>query len=366
MNIQLVPFTWARHLALPLYVASAALLAWWVMVSWVAGLNYTMWERGYDLWTPEFEGAVLFGIVTFAIAFALVFAEGSLRRISMVWRLFFATSAGSGAFLFSVIFYLINLAILGALGERPGWEHVADSSLVTLRHRIMVWVFAGIGCGLGPLIVRRGQMLFDRLQKYFEIDFIPEPPQNKNSLLYDTFTHLIGGMVAGMWGGAMWQLMGYKLNSDLYYASMAGMVTMGFVAGALIWEIPRELYTGWVRVLSSRRYGKRIPIDSPGKNQSERFLGHFPRGVDLHLPVANGVAELHASFLVDEEQRYAVRGLSVAPTLVKRTLEKIDLRYDPRRPAPLETTLKMEDRVVMQTKDGEAEVEFLLLPKEER
>ena len=88
-----------------------------------------------------------------------------------------------------------------------------------------------------------------------------------------------------------------------------------------------------------------------------------------HVVVRNppSLAELHASFLVDEERRYAVRGLSVHGVEVKRSLERLDLRYDPSRPAPLETSLQMEDRVVLRTEDGkETVLEFLLLPKEER
>jgi hypothetical protein len=52
--------------------------------------------------------------------------------------------------------------------------------------------------------------------------------------------------------------------------------------------------------------------------------------------------------------------------MVKRMMESVDLRYDPRRPAPLETTLQNEDRIVMGAGGTQSEVEFLLLPKEER
>jgi hypothetical protein len=69
--------------------------------------------------------------------------------------------------------------------------------------------------------------------------------------------------------------------------------------------------------------------------------------------------------VVSSDQAYSVRGLSVQPTVVKRFLEKIDLRYDVRRPAPLETGLKMEDRVLMGP-NSETQLEFLLLPKEEQ
>jgi len=94
-------------------------------------------------------------------------------------------------------------------------------------------------------------------------------------------------------------------------------------------------------------------------------VGHFPRGLDLYLPADQAVAELHISFIVDGNSRYAVRGLSIQPTQVKRFLERVDLRYDPRRPAPLETELKMEDRILLGP-GGETVVEFIMLPKEER
>jgi len=51
--------------------------------------------------------------------------------------------------------------------------------------------------------------------------------------------------------------------------------------------------------------------------------------------------------------------------LANHPLERVDLRYDPRRPAPLETDLRMEDRVFLGAGAAQTEVEFLLLPKEE-
>jgi len=52
---------------------------------------------------------------------------------------------------------------------------------------------------------------------------------------------------------------------------------------------------------------------------------------------------------------------------VKRFLEKVDLRYDPRRPAPLETRLASGDRIRISTgQDAFAELEFIMLPKEEK
>jgi hypothetical protein len=47
-------------------------------------------------------------------------------------------------------------------------------------------------------------------------------------------------------------------------------------------------------------------------------------------------------------------------------LEHIDLRYDVRRPAPLEADLQMEDKLIFEHKQGTTSVEFLLLPRGDR
>ena len=156
-----------------------------------------------------------------------------------------------------------------------------------------------------------------------------------------------------------------EIQGDLYLGSALGAFFWGVMFGLFVWPIPRSLYAGWIRVLSAERYGMRVPIDRPDGASSERFIGHFPRGLDLYLPGECGVAELHTSFVVDAEQNYSVRGLSQQPTRVKRFLESIDLSYAPSRPAPLETALAMEDRVYMGNGEQESVVEFLLLPKEE-
>jgi hypothetical protein len=177
--------------------------------------------------------------------------------------------------------------------------------------------------------------------------------------------HIGGGGAASMLAAAVWHTFGHysDLFGDLYVAGAAAALVWGFVHGLLCWGLPDDLYAGWVRVLSHDRYGVRIPLDSQA-GTVERFVGHFPRGLDLYLPVERGVAELHASFLADENQRYSVRGLSVSPTVTKRFLERIDLRYDERRPAPFETELSMEDRVLLGEK-GLVVLEFVLLPREE-
>ena len=85
----------------------------------------------------------------------------------------------------------------------------------------------------------------------------------------------------------------------------------------------------------------------------------------MFLNADEGVQELHLSLRVDEKQRYSARGLSLMPTTVKRFLERVDLRYDPRRPAPLETRLSSGDRIRIGDAESFAEVEFIMLPREE-
>ena len=118
-------------------------------------------------------------------------------------------------------------------------------------------------------------------------------------------------------------------------------------------------------MLTPNRFGRRIPIDAPERTAKERFVGHFPRGLDLFLPVDDGVQELHLSVTVDDKQRYTARGLSQHPTMVRRMLQRIDLRYDPRRPTPVETSLSSGDRIILGEGETRSEVEFILLPKEE-
>jgi hypothetical protein len=74
--------------------------------------------------------------------------------------------------------------------------------------------------------------------------------------------------------------------------------------------------------------------------------------------------EMHLSVAVDEKQRYSARGLSLQPTRVQRFLERINLQYDPRRPAPLQTRLSSGDRIELG--DSGTELEFVMLPKEEQ
>jgi hypothetical protein len=50
---------------------------------------------------------------------------------------------------------------------------------------------------------------------------------------------------------------------------------------------------------------------------------------------------------------------------LRRFLEKLDLRYDPRRPAPVVSKVQSGDRLVISDGQRGAELEFIMLPREE-
>ncbi len=367
MNIYLVPYTWFRHIVLALNVGGAAIVAWYVTQLWVIGLAPTFHRMGL-YWPQSLEGAVFLSFIGASIAFTSVLTEGSLRRRGMFWRGFYAMYAAMLTFFGTATVYAVFRAIVPWMSTERYLEVTKDPSLVTLRYSLAVWSLAGVMSGLGPFLARKTQRFMARTFG-IGVDGSVRPRANTWSTRFaQLFYHTGGGFSAAVFGAAAWQYFGqYRdVGGDLYLASAAAAFLWGTFHGLLTWGIPDDLYAGWIRILSPERYGLRIPIDHIDGKPSERFVGHFPRGLDMYMPAEHGVAELHTSFVVDADHNYAVRGLSVQPTLVKRFLEKINLGYDPRRPAPLETQLRMGDRILMGSASESSEVEFLLLPKEER
>ncbi len=338
MNIYLVPYNWTRHVVPALFGAGAGLLTWWAFLHVRVWLGPTLFSWGI-LYARGIEGPLFLGLLSGAIAFSSVLVEQSLRRNAVYLRAAYSLVAGLVALLWTMIGYAVLALIVGLFAKREMAEIVTDAALASHRHHVWMWIAAGFGAGLGPLIVRRGK---------------------------GAFNHLMGGMVAAGAAAALWQYLGYHIFQDLYLATGLAAVLWGGLYGLLCWGVPDELYAGWVRVLSPYRYGYRIPVDRVDGGAAERFIGHFPRGLDLFLPVEQGVAELHTSFVRAPDGHYTVRGLSQQPTVVKRPLERIDIRYDASRPAPLETELQSEDIVVMSNGAQETQVEFIMLPKEER
>lgn len=336
MNIFLVPYTWMRHLHLALLGASAGLVAWWAVLTMTM---YVTW------WSETADGVLFLGALATATAFTSILAETSLRREALWRRVVFPLLAGVLAAGLSVLWYTAATRLVGPLlfPERVAAD-LSDPTLVSLKFRLLPFVFAGISTACATVLVRK---------------------------FADALSQLGAGVAAGLFAAGTWYALGYPRFdllgwSDLYVSSAAAAMVFGGLYGLGAWGIPDELYAGWLRVVSDTRHARRIPVDGAPGEARERFVGHYPRGLDLFLPAENGVMELHLSVLVNKRQEYRARGLSLAPTVVRRFLASVDLRYDPRRPAPLETPLRSGDRIVLGTGKNRVVLEFLMLPREER
>jgi hypothetical protein len=370
MNIFLIPHTLSRHFAVAFSLASATAIVWWLFLNVAVGLSPLLYQYG-ALWYQEVEGAALLGLLAATCAFASIASEGALRRTAVHWRAAYALAGALTALVLTALWVVgVQYAIPYLVSERIS-KLVADPSLATLRYSILQWMGAGLFAGVGGIVGRLIAQILDFIRVKVNAKkprTIPEwldLPEAPGRPAF--FAHLAGGLSAGLMAGAVWQLFGHHILGDLYYAAAFGSVSFGFFFGLLVWGIPSDLYAGWVRVLSAEKYGLRIPIDRVDGTPAERIVGNFPRGLDIRVAEDLGAAELHASFVVDHDHHYAVRGLSQRPAVVKRMLERIDLSYDPRSPAPLETELKMEDRILLgEPAAGVVELEFILLPKEER
>jgi hypothetical protein len=166
--------------------------------------------------------------------------------------------------------------------------------------------------------------------------------------------------MAGVFAAWSWYLVGISWG-DRFVASAAACWVLGAAAGGFMWAVPDRAYRGWLRVLVGSRPGWRIPLDVKERLRTERFVGHFPVGMDLHLPDTDGVAELHVSVLAKGHGDWAVRGLTRRTVRVERMLERLMLAYDRREPAPYEAPLHDGDRVVVA---DVTELEFVVLPAE--
>lgn len=367
MNIYLIPHTFARHFVVSLNMASAALLAWWFVLFVIVGLGPVIHGSLDFYWSQSAEGMGYLAVVGGTIAASSLFIEGSLRRRVWRWRLVYTLVAG-GISCISIAAVYFLLRMLSPYLATEGYQDViGDPSLVTFRFTLPLWCLAGVMSGFGPWVARKLHRVVARFTG-LGVDTTGPPEATPWSERFMTlFLHSAGGLTAGLMAGVAWQAFGQYpvLGGNLYVGGAAAAAFWGAFHGLLVWGIPDELYAGWIRILSAERYGLRIPIDHETGAPAERFIGHFPRGLDMYMPADTGVTELHASFVVDGDHNYAVRGLSIQPTIVKRMLETVNLAYDPMRPAPLETDLSMEDRVLMGIGGTYSEVEFILLPKEE-
>lgn len=376
MNIVLIPHNWTRHVVVAFYTGAVPLLIWWFLLNWLVVLGPYLFPSNL-LYMAEAEGPILFSLMAGGIAATHISAEGGLRRRALLWNILLPFLAFLLAALFTCLLIVgIEMGtgfIVDAIDKDYGVVYWSPYT-VTLRHRLLEWVAAGTIIGLTTLAIRTVWAFIGPLAAMIPQDKIPEmvwnivelPASPPRVSIWMAIDHILAGPTAALVGAAVWHFFGYIFIKDLYLASCFGFTTFGATFGLLAWGVPSDLYAGWIRILSSHRFGHRIPIDTPAGGPVERVLGHYPRGLDLWVGAEHGVAELHTSFVVDQKGGYAVRGLSIQPVSLKRSLESIDLAYEPTSPVPLEADLRMEDRILIGPKGQQTHVEFILLPKEER
>lgn len=377
MNILLIPYNWTRQVVLGFFTASVPVLIWLLFTAYVVGLGPSAFQAGL-LFIPEAEGPLLFGLMAGGIAAVHLFAEGTLRRRATVWQVvlvlaaFLVAGLFAGGLVFGIEYAMPFIA--DGLMKTVDLKTLSDPGLVVFRMRFLEWLVAGVVVGVTTLALRLIWSFMGPLSKLLDKDKVPEmvwrfaevPQSPPRVSVWMGINHLLAGVSSAAIGAGVWQVCSYLVIGDMFLSSILGFGTWGLVFGLLAWGVPDDLYAGWIRVLSSSRYGFRIPIDATAGGPVERIVGHYPRGLDLIGRVDAGVAELHTSFVVDQDGRYAVRGLSIQECVLKRSLERIDLTYDPRSPVPLEADLRSGDRVLIGPSGKQTLVEFIMLAKEEQ
>lgn len=360
MTLHLLPYTVARHLAIGLQLGAAALVAWCAIELGVVAVTPWSYATLHVIGWRELDGVLFLSALVVAVAAGSVVVQGQLAGRSLRWRAVWAAVAVLVAVPGLALSHVLTSLATKALVASPV---LADPSLVSLRYHLAGWLAAGLWAGIGTLTARSLATATARRWTWARDGGPPPERRAWSDRGLSVLAHLGGGLAAGGIAAAVWHASGHYavLGGDLYVGSAVASATFGAVCGWLFWGVPDTWYEGWIRVLSPTRFGLRIPVSVDGR-PVERFVGHYPRGLDLVLPEAEGVRELHCSVVIDARGRYAVRGLSIAPTRVRRPLESVDLRYDPQRPAPLETGLHMEDRVVL-GEDGRAVIELVILPR---
>lgn len=327
MNIYLIPYRWTRHLSMGYWCGAFGLFTWWGVQLFFAWSSMS--------WPQNMDGLVWLCSLSSMVAVGSILGEGNLRRWKIQRRIWKSLTAAGISFGASFGGYYLWMMLMFSFAGEAG----ADSTLLTYRYRFGAFIFMGLASGIGTVIVRKW-----------------------NGWL-QLGTHLLGGATSGFGGAVAWGVTQGVLGFyELYYASAFASVIFGFLFGVCVWGVPDDLYAGWVRVLSYHRFGHRIPIDAKSTEPRERFVGHYPIGLDLYLPPESSAMELHASLRVDGNQKYFLRGLSIQPTRMKRFLEWGNLDYNSKSPVPVEMRLQSEDRIRM---GKNAELEFIVLPREE-
>lgn len=337
----LPPVPWARHLWLPAATGAAGALGWWLSlqaVLWVglpAGLEGPAWLA--------LVSCLVVGTALWADAVAV---GRGVRRVFVLVALCVPACALSVSVCAGAGTALAALAARGGALDQVG--------LVSLRGQILAFLLAGLGAGVWLAV---GRLLPRLLARWWPDRSLTDPTAS----WVVAMEHGAAGLVAGAAWGGIWFVAGlYEgLGGDLFAAAAVGSATFGVLLGALAGNAPDEAWTPWLRVRRGPRMGMRVPLIDEDGRVVERFVGHYPRGMDLFLPFASGASEVHVSVTVDQRGDVVVRGHSIAPTTLARFLEAVDLAYDPASPAPVEAVLSPGDVVRL----GSVELELLYLPR---
>ena len=342
MNIFLIPYTWMRHVQVALWCGIFSTTAWWLYVMFFLYIG--------PFWGESYDGFIWLAGLVVAVSGGSLLLEGNMRRTSLRKRILKIVIASGVAFGSFFVLFLLYQAVLGSvffsllnlLKTEDITVDLADMHRTAFQNQLFLFLAAGVSVSLGTLSVRGWR------HSWFHFG-----------------NHLLGGVIAGLSFALVWTYFLYFYSSglDLYYSGAFGSLTFGFFFGLSAWSVPDELYAGWLRVMSSSRFGHRVPIDATAEETKERFVGSYANGLDLYLPLQEGVMELHVSAFVESGQKYILRGLSQQATQIKRPLESVNLQYEPQSPQPAETQLYSEDLIYM-GKSGV--IEFIMLPREEK
>ena len=310
-----------------------SLLCWWFFLSYLLLVG--------PFWSPYWDSFFSGWLLVLSCAGANILGEAGLRRWNgkqIVKKILLLLGV-------SFLSYLLLLSIWNVIFSM--FSNVSNTShVMVLRYRLGDFICAGLATGISVLVGQKWGW------------------QN-------VINHLMAGLFAGLGAAALRttpyfleQMSSDLFTNDLYFAGAVSCVSFGFLFGISAREIPEELYVGWVRVLTGSRFSQRIPIDALEQKNKERFLGHYPNGLDLYLPANEGILELHASIVHSPStSQYILRGLSLEQTKMKRMFEWARVDYDPQSPVPREVELQNGDRIEL---GEQTEIEFLILPREER
>ncbi len=326
-----------------------ACLTWGAGVLALDALRQASWQGGGALIDGGTEGALLLSAIAAAGAAGAVWTEVRVERAPRLAAGLEVALAALVALWVSVL----GVVIAGALAP--------SASVLALRVHVGPFLAAGLGASFGTLAPRFARRLVEWAQVRWDTRFFPSPPAPDAGIVSSLALHTMAGVAAGAVGALAWYQVGIALGDRFLAMGIAGWLVV-VVSALLTTGVPLRAFQGWLRVRVGTRAGWRVPLDAMSVVRSERFVGSFPVGMDVHLPASEGVAPVHASVRAAPDGTFAVRGLSREPVRLQRFLEWVDLAVDPTLPAPLETPLVDGDRVRL---GDRVEIELVVVPRED-